>query len=549
MPSYLDIGRLTAGPHCPECNGHLHKPEVVTHSYLLHELQRKPQNTITSNHKGFISEDPLLADESLWYKGGVFHLGAPMGSGKTTLILQRAREAAEAGAITIIVVPRRSLAIAVRNELNADTTLGWALYIEGSGKQDFGKYGAVCTLGRLPDVLQKARKAGKEYVRIFIDELDFAVTLRLADIFKGLSTELKAYLRESVSKTGVVTAGATATTLGLEALSKELGCDLQGYYLSERETKRTAEFITIDTTVEKPKNKLVQTVIDHATEVLEGGKKVYILGDERRSAQIIAEAFGDNALLYDAYHKNSPQNYELLRLKRLPEGKTVFVSTGAVDVGVSLQDEDAETVVFSVQNPLNTNGSSSTVQQCLRNRALPALTVFFMDYQNALPLTPAQATDFQLKHQQQKLTPDESLPQGLVEQMGTHDAMVSLADNQPFSFFSHYLSPAGYNLKAREMAWENVDFRYVKALRKEIKDIEKDEVTKMALDILCPEKLLTDKEIRKRDWSQSQPAPINQLAHELAYAILRTTGWDGKVERAVHTMDGDFIPISPATSL
>ena len=95
VPTYIDIARLTAGPHCTECNGHLHKPESISYSYLQYELESKPEQSIISNFDGYISDDPLLESESLWTSGGIFHLGAPMGSGKTFLIYQRAREAAE----------------------------------------------------------------------------------------------------------------------------------------------------------------------------------------------------------------------------------------------------------------------------------------------------------------------------------------------------------------------------------------------------------------------------------------------------------------------
>ena len=175
VPTYIDIARLTSGLHCPECNGHQLKPESISYSYLQYELERKPEQAIISDFEGYISDDPLLKEESLWNQGGIFHLGAPMGSGKTTLIYHRAREAAESGALTLIVVPRISLAKSVHTDLREDTGLGWRLNHEGSGKDKIGEYGAVTTPGRLPRLIKKIAKDGpKRPIRIFVDEIDFA---------------------------------------------------------------------------------------------------------------------------------------------------------------------------------------------------------------------------------------------------------------------------------------------------------------------------------------------------------------------------------------
>ena len=363
-----------------------------SYSYLQYELERKPEQSIISNHQDYIANDPRLAEESLWASGGIFHLGAQMGSGKTTLIYQRAREAAELGVLTLIVVPRVSLAKGVHADLREDTGLGWGLFHEGQ-KGEIGEYGAVCTLGWMPRLLEKIIKDYPDRpIRIFIDEIDFAGDLWLADIFKRLSKEIKDALRERKDDIGIVTAGQTAYTIGLEAIAKELDCNLTGYYLSPRPAESIANLYIFDTVdLKQGKNRIIQDVIDNAESVLATGKNCYIFGDERRSALIIAAHFGDKALLYDRYHRQSPEVAELHRLQRLPDDKKVFIATPAVDVGVSLKDENAETIVFSVQNPINTHGLSSTVQQCLRNRTKPPLSIYLMKYRNALPLASKQA--------------------------------------------------------------------------------------------------------------------------------------------------------------
>ena len=538
VTTYIDFARLISGPHCTECNGHQLKPEIITYSYLQYELERKPEKTILSHHQDYISDDLLLKEESLWNQKGLFHLGAPMGSGKTTLIYHRAREAAESGALTLIVVPRVSLAKSVHTDLREDTVLGWGLNHEDSGKDTIGEYGAVTTPGRLLRLIEKiAKDDPKRPIRIFIDEIDFASSLLLAGIFKELSTEIKDALRERKDTIGIVTAGQTAYTLGLEAIAKELDCNLTGYYLSPQSAENIANLYIFDTVnLDQGRNRIIQAVIDNAESVLATGKNVYIFGDERRSAQIIVDYFADKALLYDKYHRQSPEVAELHRLKHLPDDKKVFIATPAVDVGVSLKDKNAETIVFSVSNLLR-NGLSSTVQQCLRNRIKSPLSIYAMKYQNALPLAPNQAIGFQTAHAKQKLNPAENEPEGLIEKLGIKDAINSLEADQPETFFKHHLQQAGYQVQMPTIDWESVDFDKVQETRKQIENAEKAQVKEMALEILCPERMLTEQEIRQLDWEQLQPAPITKLAHETANALLRAADWNGKVERFVDEMN------------
>ena len=199
-------------------------------------------------------------------------------------------------------------------------------------------------------------------------------------------------------------------------------------------------------------------------------------------------------------------------------------------VGVSFHDENAETIVFNVKNPI-TNGLSSTVQQCLRNRAKPPLSIYLMKYKNALPLATKQAIGFETEHAKQKLADGEVLPQGLIDQLGIKAAMQSLEADQPEIFFTHHLQQAGYEVQIVSKDWESVDFEQVQETRKRIKDVENEQVKAIAQEILCPEQMLTEREIRNKDWEQLKPTPTLQLSHERANALLRATGWDGNVER------------------
>ena len=124
--------------------------------------------------------------------------------------------------------------------------------------------------------------------------------------------------------------------------------------------------------------------------------------------------------------------------------------------------------------------------------------------------------------------------------------MQSLEADQPETFFNHHLKQAGYQVQRQTIDWESVDFEEVKAARKRIKKSENEQVKEMAREILCPEWMLTESEIRNKDWEQLQPAPTLQLAHERANALLRAAGWNGEVERFVD--ESNLIEANPRQS-
>ena len=552
VPS-IDRFTLTAHHFCQLCG---HDAEIS--SYLKYELNRKLKNAIISDHAGYLADDPALAEESLWTKGKWFHLAAPMGTGKTTLIYHRAREAAETGAVTIIVVPRISLATAVFNQLREDTALGWGLFYEGnerekpkSDKWRIGELGAVCTFGVLPHLIKKLKNENRP-IRIFVDEVDFGASLLLASIFKSVGTEVKETLRTIIQGHGIVTAGQTASTLAIEAITAELRIEsehITGYYMPPRPVKQNASLYMVDTTTtDNTKNRLVQAVIDDVRDVLARGKNAYVLCDERRTAEIIHSFFGSQSLLYDRYHRNDPENGELLRLQHLSDGMRVFVASNAVDVGISIHDDNAETIVLSTGNPLTITPLASTAQKGVRNRSIPPLRIYFFDYQNALPLSPEQATAFQTAYAEQTLgttdngtmtVPDEPVPDSLVELIGVKEALETLAADQPADFLCHHLGQAGYELRLTNLNLGSFNFQQVQDRRKQIKDREDAETIRRAASILRPEQMLSDSEIRRRNWADSQPAPYNQLSHERAANILQHCGWSGEVERFEETTDGN----------
>ena len=131
-----------------------------------------------------------------------------------------------------------------------------------------------------------------------------------------------------------------------------------------RPVKQNATLYMVEiTTADNTTNRLVQAVIDDVQKVLAQGKNAYVFCDERVTAEIVHSFFDNQSLLYDAYHRGDPENEELLRLQRLPEGKRVFVASNAVDVGISIHDDNAETIVLCTGNPLTITPLASTAQK------------------------------------------------------------------------------------------------------------------------------------------------------------------------------------------
>ena len=575
---WIDRCELRQGYYCDGCHA-----DYNGTSYLEIETNRKPRDAIISDHRGYIADDPLLSEESLWGHG-IFHLGAPMGSGKTTLIYQRAREALESNAITILFVPRISLAQAAHAELaqqqidsqwlplsnigltqeahaelaRRETTL-WSLFHEGSEKAKpkrerwkIGEIGSVATLGMMPRLLAEiSQNHSDRPVLFFFDEIDFITSLRLSEIFKAQSDEIKQIFKDAAHHSGIVTAGQTASTLALEAIAKDLDAPLKGYYTTPKILEQTATLHTVDShSIDQPKNRLTQAVIDHINKIINNtNKNIYIHADERRFCQIVKSLHPDLTVIYDAYHRESPESKDLLWRKRLPDDKRIFVSSNAVDVGISIEDSYAETIVVSLSNTLHIGGLDSVVQRCMRNRQKPSLSIYHLKHQNALPIAPSQASKYYKANISRLMNDDETAQDGFVDVLGIEFGMRSLADSQPETFIQHHLEIAGFSVNALPIDLERVDFEQVKSIRKSIQFAESEKVQDLATELLTPETLLMESEIRQRTWEESQPAPIDRLAHERANATMRMCGWTGHVEREdPNTIEADPFETKGVTS-
>ena len=536
---WIDRYKLIAGTHCEGC----HKDALIG-SYLEYELQRTSKRSIVSDFEGYISNDPAVNNDlPMWAEGTMTHLGAAMGTGKTTLIFNKTYESEEYNAITVILVPRKSLALAIwseqrRNPKNRYGYDGWGLFYGGSDKnvRKVGRYGVIGTISSLPVILRQMIRENvqDQPTYIFVDEIDFATSLIHADILKNTSIKVKDLMRRIINQNGIVVAGQTEMTITLESAAAELDIDpdnnLYSYYNRAPEVDATAE-VRLYPQERGMKNKAIAGMRDTINDDLNKGLNVYAHCDGRRVAQLIAK-LREDSLLYDRYNRSDERNLDLLYRRHLNTGR-LFASSNAVDVGISLYDENAVTHVGMIENPLIYGSIASAVQKGLRNRSKQKIMMHYIKYNNPLPLAPDSAIHKSKIHEILKLDEGEELPTHLIELKAKQYALETLATDQPETFIAEHWNKAGYQTvltQAILIEPEHID--KVKEQRKELIDEEKEEVTERALDIIENLEVKTDAEIRNQgEQGRLTPIPTEQLAHELANQALQAAGWDDDVER------------------
>ena len=528
---WLDTHLLVAGRYCVKCH-----TDVCIGSYLHYELNRTPQNSVESDSQEFVADDPKICDLPFWEPGMMVHLGAAMRTGKTWFACDRAE--ADTDALYLLMFPRRTLAY---NVWNSRRRLGWGLFYGGSDKRyrTIGEHGVMLTLPSLPFVLQQIkRKFGDDIppINIFLDEIDFCADLMFANILRGASPEIRGLLRQIVAKHGIVTAGQTEMTATLECVAAELGIDpeqnLYAYYNHAPPANETAELLEYPDG-EGKKNRLIAGVVEAVERGIQEGKRVYVHADGRRTAQVIA-SFDKGSLLLDRYHRGIKRNQELFYRGRLDDDTRVFVSSNALDVGVSFRDKNAETHVVQSENPLRFGSPQGTGQKNLRNRELPPVYCHFTRFNNSLPISPSEAANRAEFRERMKLGEDEQLPKHLVRHHATRESLKTLSDNQTGTFISHHLQRAGYEVKVQQTPPQpqEMTVNRVKDRKKQLRDAEGSAVKQRAIDILDTIEVMSDSEIQQAgEQGRLEPIPTEQLAHEEVNAALSATGWDGVVER------------------
>ena len=528
---WIDRYLLTAGRYCDGC----HK-DYPLGSYLELELTRKLDNSIVSEHQGFLGDDPEFDDFRLWEPGMLTHLGAGMATGKSTeiykamidLALQRLGKG-------IIAVPRIALARFLAYYLRRrDGYHAWGLWHEGAGRKNafIGEYGAIVCLPSLPRAIHAASNAGIKRLYIAIDELDFSYNLLSLAVEQA--TAVKMILRNAIATTGLVVSGQTESTLALEAFAAETEAErAQGFYNTAPESPGTVR-LQKHADIDGKSNDLIAGAINDIADALSEGHNVYSFSASRRDAEILAEHFQfANPVVYNAYTKGDPRADAVLKDQRLTGDSRLFVGTSAAGVGLSILDPKARTVIAWGLN-FGSRDANMAVQTSVRDRGRRGISIHHADYNLRLPVTPRINNAVSLYHEQlkQELNFRAHLPEAGIQKIAHAQALASLADTQFEAFAAYHLKtvsnmPVSF---ASALTADPEQITEIAAQRKTLRDTEREKKLSAAITILTHRNLLTAAEIRRRS-NRGDLTTDLRLAHETANAYARNVGWDDTVNR------------------
>ena len=528
---WVDRYLLTAGRYCDGCHKDYHLG-----SYLELELVRKLPNSIVSNYQGFLGDDPEFADFRLWEPGTFTHLGAGMGTGKTTEIDKRMIELALQGlGKGIIVVPRISLARFLAHYLRGKHGYrSWGLWHEGVKRVDrfIGEYGAIVCLPSLPHALQSATLAGVKRLYIAIDEVDFAYNLLSISVEQA--TAVKKCLRDALHTTGLVVSGQTESTLALEAFAAELECEnMQGFYNTAKEAD-SAVVLHKYPDVEGKSNAVLAGAMDEISDLLSAGHNIYIFCSSRRDGDVIAEQFSDaKPVLYNALTKGDRLADAVLKNQGLTGDSRLFIGTSAAGVGISIYDDKARTVIVSGLN-YGSRDPNMLVQMAVRDRGRRGVSLHYTDYTFRLPIKPSENEDVSVYHEALKAAENNRVhvPEAGVKKIADAQALTSLANTQIEVLITHHLGTVG-NMPVSYASALSIDVEridLISSLRRDLLHTERDKKLSAAARILENLNLLTSREIRVKS-NRGDLSPGLRLAHEAANGYARAVGWDDVVDR------------------
>ena len=488
---WIDRFHLTAGYYCEKC----HTDETINSTLAL-ELEKQLPNSYKSDFDGFIGDDPLWNDKTLWETGNITHLGAAMAQGKTTFIQETGCEiASDTDMFFIICVPRISLALNIASKLNRQYGKGaFGVYYESSHDKQHGRIGAVCTLTSLPLIFQGGYEALEtQDCLIFIDELDFSYPLN--ELVTLQAKKVKQILRQSLHAKGLVTAGQTEYTAVLQAFAEEMETDkVFGYYKDAKQHDglvQWVEYPDID-------GKEVMALAGAAESIqkgLDSGDVVHVFTSERRQAEVLQKMFRDeNPLVYNSLTKHRERSKQLLYDRKLTDTR-LFIATSAADVGISIEDDrDTRTIIV----PTMLYGRipvEPTTQETARVRRVPLIEIHVPNYEVALPLKPTETKavyqqSLTLKRQISAIEDDDFLVESRI---ATKKALVrtlrEIAEQQPLTFVEHHLHRiAGYQIATTEPATiAKSQSDTIRTLKKETSALEKEKRVEYAEQVIAAE--------------------------------------------------------------
>ena len=533
----IDRYLLTVQEYCDSCH-----EDISVGSYVEYELNRKLPNSIVSDFRGYLSDDPAFQQlqRMLWTPKLLTYLGAAMGSGKTYEIARKIRNLAKAGrGIGIIAVPRVSLAVQLLQLLRAaDGSHAWGGFFEGAERRDtfVGDIGAVVCLPSLPNALKRV-DAPDTPVYLAIDEIDFAY--QLTALAKDQATSVKKAIKDCLDNTGLVIAGQTSTTLALEALIEEFEPnEVHGFYNTAARANGavTLQKVACD---EGMQNAILASVTEEIENALKNGQTPYVFCATRRDAQVMTERFkAHNPLPYDAYTKLFTSCQALLKNQKLTE-HGMLIATSAACVGISIKDPNAHTIIATGLN----HGSrqlDTIVQEAIRVRNPEApISIHSADYNFSLPMLPSETVDAVRQHERikQAFHPDAYVNTGASKYFAYSKALLDLADTQPETYIKHHLG----NIGNREITEKTstpcaATALAIQANRKEMREQEKTEIKQKMLEIFNARELQPEAYTRR----QHTMTGVFRIAHEKAAQIAVAMGWNDKAWDHEHPKDSQL---------
>lgn len=529
---WIDRYLLTAGLYCDGCHKDYHLG-----SYLELELLRRLENSIVSDYHGFLGNDPKFKNFHLWEPQVLTHLGAGMGTGKSTAIYKAIIALASEGTGKgIIAVPRVSLARFLAHDLRnreGSRYSDWGLWHEGVSRSDrfIGRYGAIVCLPSLPRAVQCAEDNGVTQLHIAIDELDFSYDLLSLPIERA--TAVKKCLRDALEKTGLVVSGQTESTLSLEAVAEEIGAgQVHGFYNTVKPTDG-AVVMHKHANVEGKSTAIVCGAMDDISQLLDEGHNVYVFCSSRRDGDLIEDEFKHhNPVIYNAYTKGTARADAVLRNQRLTDSR-LFIGTSAAGVGISILDEKARTVIVNGLKH-GSRDASMAVQKCMRDRGRCGVSFHYSDYNLSLPVRPTENETVSLYHEALKIAENKPshLPEAGIKKIARAEALASLADHQIETFISHHFGTVGnmpvYQASALRPSEDKIAI--ISEHRRSLIRTERQKKLATAIALLKTRNLLTSSEIRVRS-NKGEMSPSQRLAYEAANGYACAIGWNDKIDR------------------
>ena len=538
---WVDRYLLTAGRYCDGC----HK-DYALGSYLELELNRKLPNSIISEHQGFLGDDPEFRDFRLWEPGMMTHLGAGMATGKSTEIYKAMIALALQGlGKGIIAVPRVSLARFLAHNLRGKYGYrSWGLWYEGCHKAEkfIGDFGAIVCLPSLPVAVATAEHDGVSQLYIAIDEVDFGYNLLSLSVEQA--TAVKKCLRDALASTGLLVSGQTESTLALEGLAEELGCEqIQGFY----NTAKPADGCVVmhkHANIDGKSISILCGGIDDISDALKTGHNVYAFSSTRRDGDVLADEFkNENPVIYNAYTKGNSRADAVLRNQKLTDSR-LFIGTSAAGVGISILDPNARTVILNGLN-YGSRDASMSVQECVRDRWRCGISYHYADYDLSLPVRPSENEKVSIYHEALKAAAlrEAHLSAAGIRKIAHAQALTSLADTQIETFIEYHLGIVGNMPVHHASALESEPDRItsISTRRAEIRREERQKRITTAIELLNVPALLTTSEIRVLS-NQGGLSPDERLAHETANAAAQAVGWDNEIHGYVNGIPIRILP-------